>query len=153
MRATFERSYPVVGSVVVAATYLKLHGEFGFVSRDALANLFTAIVSVSAIAVGFLAAAQSILFSLESKRVTQFLKDAGAFNSLVDYMMQAIHVSFTLAAISAFALLVDVRTGRWWHPYGFAIWLFFLCFAALAYYRVVSIRVVSIFTRILRLPD
>jgi hypothetical protein len=148
MKAMVERSYPVIGSLIVTLGYLRFQDHFDFVSRDALGNLFTAIVSVSAIAVGFLATAQSILFSLENKRVTQFLKSAGAFNSLVNYMMEAIHVSFALAGISAFALLVDLKTPRWWHPYGFAVWLFFLCLAALDYYRIVSI-----FTRILRSPD
>lgn len=148
MRAIVERSYPVVGSLIVTLGYLKFHDHFGFVSRPALGNLFTAVVNVSAIAVGFLATAQSILFSLENKRVTQFLKSAGAFNSLIDYMMEAIHISFALAGISAFALLIDLKTPRHWHIYGFAAWLFFLCLAALDYYRIVSI-----FTRILRSPD
>ncbi|HEY1659952.1 MAG TPA: hypothetical protein VGG14_16485 [Candidatus Sulfotelmatobacter sp.] len=148
MKATFERNYPRVGSVVVAAGYLLIHGNFDFISRDALTNLFTAMVSVAAIAVGFLATAQSILFSLESKRVTQFLKDAGSFKALVDYMMEAIHLSFALAAISAFALLIDPKAHRWWYPFGFAAWLFVLSYAGLGYYRVVSI-----FAAILRSPD
>jgi hypothetical protein len=148
MKAAFERRYPLVGGGIVAFGYLLMYKRFDFVSRDALPNLFTAMVSVSAIAVGFLATAQSILFSLENKRVTQFLKDAGAFKSLVDYMMEAIHLSFVLAALSAFALLVDAKAHRWWCPFGFAIWLFILSFAGLAYYRVVSI-----FANILRSPD
>jgi hypothetical protein len=148
MKASFERHYPLVGGGVVALGYLLLHKTFDFVSRDALTNLFTAMVSVSAITVGFLATAQSILFSLENKRVTKFLKDAGAFKSLVDYMMDAINLSFVLAALSAFALLVDPKVHRWWYPFGFAIWLFILSFAGLAYYRVVRI-----FTEILRSPD
>jgi hypothetical protein len=72
MRAMFERFYPVVGSAIISLGYFQLHDRFDFISRDALGNLFTAIVSVSAIAVGFLATAQSILFSLDNKRVTHF---------------------------------------------------------------------------------
>jgi hypothetical protein len=148
MNVSLERRYPLIGSGIVTIGYLLIHRKLGFVSREALTNLFTAMVGVSAIAVGFLATAQSILFSLENRRVTQFLKDAGAFNSLIDYMMQAIHLSFILAALSAFALLVDPKAQRWWYPYAFAAWLFTLCFAGMAYYRVVSI-----FARILRSSD
>jgi hypothetical protein len=148
MTANFERRYPLVGGGLVALGYLLMYKKLDFVSRDALTNLFTAMVTVAAIAVGFLATAQSILFSLESKRVTHFLKEAGVFRSLVDYLMDAIHLSFALAALSAFALLVDPKAHRWWYPFAFATWLFILSFAGLAYYRVVSI-----FSQILRSPD
>jgi|ERR1700722_5793451 len=148
MSARVERSYPIWGGCITAGLYLILSGRFAFVSRGALPNLFTAVVSVSAIAVGFLATAESILFSLENKRVTKFLKDADGFKSLVDYLMNAIHLSFALAALSSLALLLEPRAGLWWYRYAFATWLFILTAAALSYYRVVNI-----FARILRLPD
>jgi type III secretory pathway component EscU len=143
-----EKYYPLACGAVITAAYLLLWDKFAFVSRTALTGLFTAVVSVSAIAVGFLATAESILLSLESKRVMKFLKEANSFNALVDYMMSAIHLSFALAAFSAFALLVGPDAHLWWYKYAFALWLFVLSTASFSYYRIVSI-----FAKILRSPD
>lgn len=147
-KAISERWYPFLGGIATCGLYLLFFKNFAFVSRDALPNLFTAVVGVSAIAVGFLATAQSILISLETRRAVKFLKEANGFSRLVNYMMAATHLSFVLAALSAFALLLDPKAPRWWYHYAFSAWLLMLAWAGLAYYRIVSI-----FETILRSPD
>jgi len=142
-----ERWYPPFGGVVLAAAYFMLRNRLQL-PPDTLTGLFTAVVSVSAIAVGFLATAQSILFSIEEKRAIRFLKDAGKFGTLISYMMAAVNLSFLLAAASAVGLLVKWKVEAKWHIYGFTVWVLLLVTATLSYYRVVSI-----FSAILRSTD
>jgi hypothetical protein len=147
MKEFIERWYPEFGGAVLASAYFMLRHELSL-PPDTVTNLFTAVVSVSAIAVGFLATAQSILFSIEEKRAIRFLKDAGKFGTLISYMMTAVNLSFLLAAASAVGLLINWKAAATWQIGAFTVWTLLLGTAALSYYRVVSI-----FSAILRSTD
>jgi len=147
MTEPVERWYPAFGGLVLCGAYFVLRRRLQL-PPEALANLFTTVVSVSAIAVGFLATAQSILFSIEDKRAIKFLKDAGKFGALINYMMSVVNLSFLLAAASAVGLLINWKEESKWHSYGFTLWVLLSGTAASSYYRVVSI-----FSAILRSTD
>ncbi|MEQ8467683.1 hypothetical protein [Coleofasciculus sp. E1-EBD-02] len=115
---------------------------------ESLKDLLSAVTNLSGIAIGFLAAAQSILFSLPRKYVIQQLKKAGMYSRLLNYFMTAIQWSFVLAVISAFGLLIDFTKSQSWHSLAFSVWLFILTTASLSYYRVIEV-----FTALLRAPD
>lgn len=146
-KAWFERSYHWLGGVGVTVLLFFLVPVFP-VPADSAPSLFSAVVSLSAIAVGFLATAKSILFTIDKKRIISQLKTAGKFNTLVDYLMMAVHWSFGLAVATSLCFVIDLKNPATWHRYVFAGWFFVLSTAALAYYRVVHI-----FAKILRLSD
>lgn len=110
-----------------------------------LDNLLNATVGLSAIAVGFLATAKSILLSMNDRWVVKQLKKVGYYQRLMGYFMGAIRWSFALAALSAFGLLIDFQTDKQPHPFSFAVWIFTLVGTGACSYRVIHL-----FTRILR---
>lgn len=110
-----------------------------------LSNLLNATVGVSAIAIGFLATAKSMLFSMNEKWVVVQLRRIGYFKRLMDYFMRSIRWSFVLAILSSVGLLIDLQGESDPHPWLFAIWVFVVMETALCSYRVIHL-----FSKILR---
>lgn len=146
MRAKLERWYPLIFGFTCSIIYLIFFRRYPL--PESLKDLLSAVTNLSGIAIGFLAAAQSILFSLPRKYVIQQLKKAGMYSRLLNYFMTAIQWSFVLAVISAFGLLIDFTKSQSWHSLAFSVWLFILTTASLSYYRVIEV-----FTALLRAPD
>lgn len=146
MRGQLERWYPLMVGLIVAITYFCFFRNYPL--PVSLKDLLSAVTNLSGIAVGFLATAQSILFSLPKKYVIQQLKITGMYNRLINYFMSAIQWSFGLAVISAIGLLIDFTKSQSWHPIALSLWLFFLVTTSLSYYRVIEV-----FTALLRAPD
>ncbi len=113
-----------------------------------LGNLLNATVGVSAIAVGFLATAKSILLSMSDKWVVKQLKKVGYYQRLMGYFMTAIRWSFVLAIFSALGLLLDFQKDPQPRPFLFALWIL-----ALAGTGACSYRVIHFFARIVRAAD
>jgi hypothetical protein len=106
------------------------------------------MVSLSAIAVGFLATAKAILFSIDQRQIVSQLRSLGHYDKLVDYLLAAIHWSFGLAVASALCFVVDLKQPASWHRYALAGWIFVLATSGFACYRVIHI-----FGKLLRSPD
>ena len=145
----WEQWYPIgiaVGSGAVTA-FCTL--RWRWTPPATVKDLFPSIVNVAAIAIGFLAAAQAILFSIEQKKIIQQLKDAEYFDFVVDYMSTAIAWSFALALFTSVAMLID-----WEKQAGYpqkmiaaalSLWVALLVVTVLSYFRVVRV-----FSRLLR---
>lgn len=103
-----------------------------------------ALVSVSAIAVGFIATAKMILLTIDQRRVLRMLKQEGAFATLVTYMMQAITWSFASAILAGLALFLLGAVPDRWFGVLFACLSFVVTVAAVRSYQVTRI-----FTKIL----
>jgi predicted neutral ceramidase superfamily lipid hydrolase len=146
MRGQLERWYPLISGLIVAVSYFIFFRNYPLPAS--LKDLLSAVTNLSGIAIGFLAAAQSILFSLPRKYVIQQLKATGMYNRLINYFIAAIQWSFGLAVLSAIGLLIDFSKAQYWHSTALSIWLFFLITALLSYYRVIQV-----FVAILRAPD
>lgn len=141
-----ERWYPLISGLLVAVIYLIFCRNYQL--PTSLKDLLSAVTNLSGIAIGFLAAAMSILFSLPRKYVIQQLKSTGKYKSLVNYFIAAIQWSFALAVLSAAGLLVDFSKYQHWHTTVFAVWLFLLVTSLFSYYRVIDV-----FVTILNAPD
>ena len=103
---------------LIANKYLKFT-----VSNDTK-QLFTAAITISAISVGFIATAKSILISIRGTKVVKWMKDGGTYDQVVNYLMSAVNWCLGVAIVSALALLFDYATVKVWHGYAFMFWVF-----------------------------
>lgn len=131
MARLVEQLYPYCIAIVVASTC----AWWDPTPPKTTPTLLGAIINVSGIAIGFLAAAEAIILSIDDVRVIRHLKQAGGYTILVRYLSEAIIASFLLAAVSAVGLFRDFETGHW-HWFGEAAWVFLLVAASLSYFRV-----------------
>lgn len=136
-RNCWERWQHLFVGVVVAIGFIGFGREYQ--PPETSTQLITSILSVSAIIVGFLATAKSILISMDGSRVVRMLKEARKYDSLVQYFMSAINWSMILAGTSAVVLLVDTKESKDWHWIPFAIWCTILTIASCSAYRVIRI--------------
>lgn len=142
MPLLFERSFPILGGLLIAAAYLATPLARNYQLPESVSALMAAIVSIGGISVGFLATAKSILISIDDKEIVKRLKATGYYKRIVGYLRAAIFWSFLLTIYSAAALLVDLKSVNPWTIYraaGFAGWLFLAATATLSYFRVASI--------------
>jgi len=137
MKLRFEKSYPLIGGAAVGGIYAAV-SRLGCPPASAK-DLLAAMVTVSAISVGFLATAKAILISLDDRPIIRELKETGHYKHVVTYLLRAVHVSFALAVLSAIGLLFDWKQPKWWYGWLFAIWVGFAVVTALACYRVITI--------------
>ena len=143
-----EKNYPWVGGLVA--------GGLGFYFLNGrplpadLNDLLSAIINVSAIAVGFLATAKSILISIQGSRIIRQFKSGGGarYAQLIDYLMTAIYSCFALAALSTIGLLIDLKAQAIGQTLAVSIWMMCLVYAGLT-----CQRVIAIFTEILKSSD
>jgi hypothetical protein len=133
---SWEKWYPIFLGFCAFIVYEILKGHLGIlcISKD----IFGALISISAIAIGFMATIESILLSLDNKIINQ-LKAAGAFNDLLSYIMSAINWSFFLAAFTTACLLIDFSKKAEWFSYAFAGLVFITIVSAASCYRIIRI--------------
>jgi len=138
----FERYYPVGFALVASLTLMPqmpwISGHHALIS-SVVSKLFSPALTVSAIAIGFLATSQSILISLkDSPGVAQMKKD-GYHDFFVDFLSSATSLSFVLAIMSGILSALDFNNLDRFHGYLEVVWVFFCVFTLLAYYRAVSL--------------
>jgi len=103
-------------------------------------DLLTVVVSVCAIAVGFVATAKSILLTIQERTVIRFFRDSNRYATLVNYFMAAVYWSFLCAGLSAFGLLFDLPKLNWWvGRVGATLWVLLVAGSTLTYFRVLHI--------------
>lgn len=137
MSVYIEKWYPFVGGIISSVTYLVFFRNHHF--PPSLDNLFTSVISISAIAVGFFATAKTILFSIGQSNIIIQLKNADLFDLLIEYIMSAVNYCLLLAILTGLWFFFDLETPEKWYPWAFGAWLFFVSLALLSSYRVIRI--------------
>lgn len=146
MRAATEKWYPLVGSILITALYLKFWRITIF--QSSIDNLFSSIITISAITIGFLATIKTIIFSINNQYIIKQLKNAGVFNEFIDYIMATVYCCFILAILSGIGLFLNFKDPKSWYQWAFGGWLFLVVYATL-----LSYRVLNILAKILKSPD
>lgn len=139
MQGFWERWYPLVLSTVFTIGTGLLFIRLDLDIPKTIKDLLTAATTLSGIVIGFLAATQAILFSIENSQVILHLKQGGMYRKLINYLMDAIHWSLLLAIISSIGLFLDLTTPKPWYIYPFFVWSFCSAAAALSCYRVIRL--------------
>ncbi len=137
---SIDKFYPIVVGAIPAFAYL---GLFVFFPKMGLLkgfrDLFLAAVTINCLSVGFLATAKATLISIHDSRIVKWMKEAGSYESTVNYFMDATHLSVASAMWSSLLLLVDFNDPLRYILAGIAIWLYLTSAAMLSMYRIVRL--------------
>ncbi|QDU44324.1 hypothetical protein Mal52_28030 [Symmachiella dynata] len=144
MKVFLEKHLPILLGIVVSITHYVFCA--GFRPPNTSVELLGAVISVSGIAVGFLAAAQSILLSIEDSKIIQHLRKTDRYESVMDKIDFAMMSSFVMAIVSGLGLLKDFSNEQWPH------WAVSLWMGLLACTVVSCWSVIRIFKKLLRFP-
>ena len=133
----FESYFPQLSSVLVVLIYF-------FTPLDALIcqgfeKLLEASITVSSIAVGFLATSKSILIALDDKAIVRNLKKIGHYGRLTDFFITGIYTCFILTLLSSVLLLIDFKQINVWKELLIALWLFIASYSTCACYRIIRL--------------
>jgi hypothetical protein len=139
MRKFWERWYPLLFSMLLTLSTFLLFRRLNLSIPDSTKDLLTAATTLSGIIVGFLAATQAILFSIDNSKIIENLRQAGVYSRLINYLMDAIHWSLALAVISSVGLFLDLSNPQSWYLYPFFLWVFFSITTGLSCYRVIRL--------------
>lgn len=132
-----ENIYPYVCGGIVTLCYIVFFWESPI--SENFSHLLTASLSISAIAIGFIATSKSILLAMEDRRAVQHIKEMGLYTTMIEYMMGAIHFSFIHAVLSALGLVIDLKNPEWWFQFAFASWIFIGSTSLVLCYRVIGL--------------
>ncbi|MBC1277669.1 hypothetical protein GNF10_17320 [Nostoc sp. UCD121] len=137
MQKNIEKWYPITFGLAFTILYCLF--SLGKALPSSLKDIFSAATTLSSIAIGFLAAAMSILFAIGNTNVIKQMKNANKYIMLINYFMDAINWSFLLASLSFLGLFIEIKNFGSWEWLAFAIWLFTLLTCGLSCYRVIRV--------------
>jgi len=130
-----ERYGPWVAATIVTGVYLYFFREYQLPPK--VNNLYSSVVTICAVSIGFLATAKSILFAVHDSEIIRWIKRAGLYDLMINYIMTAIHLCFILAIYSAIELVFDTSWINVSPSLPFALWLFLSWVSLLSCYRVI----------------
>lgn len=135
-----DRIFPHLLALGGIGAYVALYHWFPqYALPKNLKDLLTASATISSIAVGFMATAKATVLSISDSRPVKWLKEAGQFNTLVDYFMTAIHYSMATAILSALMLLFDFQNLPSFAVYFIGSWVFLSIGALSSGYRIIRL--------------
>lgn len=148
MKRKIEKYHPFILGLVPPLFYWWLFHDIVF-SPNIIA-LYQAVINVSAIAVGFLITAQSILVALDSREIVTRMKQYQLYADMLKYFSSAINFSLSLCLVSGLILLTDtynksVNNQIFLHQILFYFWSYILSATVLSF-----LRIARIFANILR---
>lgn len=138
MKAWTERNLPFFVAAASATAYGIVAPVFP-VTPNAAPNLFSAIISVAAIAVGFLATVNSMLLAIDGRPVIAQLKAINLYGDMIAFLIRAEIWSFALAGWSILCFLPDLSAPEPWQRLFFSFWVFLIAGAAMSCYKVIGI--------------
>lgn len=131
----FEKFYPLVLAILgpAAVFYFKLMPSDIANFKDIL----NSTISIGSIAVGFLAAAVTLLPSLGSNKLVRVLKQMGAYTKLIKYLISAIVALFLTSLLSVIGLFLVLNSMDLINKIFLGAWSYAFLFSILSSYRVI----------------
>jgi hypothetical protein len=132
-----ERWYPRLGFLAAlgASTVGFRHHPYPPGSADVLRVTVTA----ASMGLGFLMATTSILISQSQKWIIRRMREEGAFELVISYLVSACRWSLILSASSVLSLFSSAGPAAWWHGYAFAGWVALAVGTGLSIYRIIDL--------------
>ena len=144
MKSKIEKWYPLFFGVIFAilCSYFFTNNP----SLNSFKELFSATTTLSAIVIGFLSTAVSILLTIIESYIMQQIINGQVYDKLINYFMDAIQWLFILTLLSFIGILIDIT--QFYQPFkslAFGVWALAFMTSGLSSYRVIHV-----FTSILR---
>lgn len=130
MGLTIEKFYPLFLSIVAGLLYFLFGSTFNH--AKSLDTLFTTLISISSIMMGFMLTSKSILFSIQDNDAVRRLKSSDGYQCLIRYILDSIHSCLLLAVYSGVCLFHGVTIDN---TYLMSLLIFAISYAALSFYR------------------
>jgi hypothetical protein len=137
MSAWVERTYPLLLGFLVGLIALYVTKLYGV--TDSIKDIFSAVMNICGITVGFLATVETIILAFNDQHIIKQLKKTGSYKRILNYFLGAIQYSFVLLVLSAIGLSLDFKTDSIWQPYFLGVWCWTLATSILSYYRAIDI--------------
>ncbi len=134
----WEDNYPSIlsalwnGGVVL---FLYLHKDWIGPTREGVIKLAPSVLNVSAMAVGFLATAETLLLTLSDSSVMKDIRDNGHSSRLFSFFGRAIATSFVTAVFAAFIAAMHLEHGGALRYLIVVVWSYFGIAALFCYFR------------------
>jgi len=135
MKDWLEQWGPCVSGIIVLSIYMIFFQQYQL--PGTFNNLLSSVVSICAVSIGFLMTTKSILFTIRDSEIINWIKKAGLFGKLIDYIMTAIHLCFILAIYSALCLLMNASSLICAYSWVFGFWLLLSTITISSCYRVI----------------
>lgn len=138
--AGISKYYPIIIGAIAAVGYLWLFNCYPrYALTKGLRDLITASISISAIGIGFLATAKATIMSLASSKIVKWMKETGAYTSIIICFMDAIELCIASTLISGLLLLMDFQDPPKYFLLGVTIWVFATTSALVATHRIIRL--------------
>lgn len=142
MTRNFEKIYPLTLGVLAPMTYWVLFRDTIFSPN--IVVVYQSVINVSAITIGFLITAQSILVALDSREIISRMKEYKMYGEMLRYFSFTINISLILCVLSGLILLTDtvnksVSMQVATHQFLFYVWLFCLVTTIFSFVRIARI--------------
>lgn len=138
MTGRWEKWYPLsLGAIftILCCSYFSKNNL-----PDSWKEILSSATTLSSIAIGFLATAMSILFTISNSHVVKQIINTNSYDKLINYFLDAINWLFWLVLFSFIGLFVDIRA--WQKPLQLlacGLWFFSLITSGLSSYRVIRV--------------
>ena len=141
MKATVYRfwcnySYLLIGTIA-SLLYLKFFGSSAI--PGSITTVLGGTFTLSAIFIGFLTTALSIILSIDEKYIVKQLKNTKQYNKLINLFLGTVKWCFGLLFVSLTGLFINFNNYLFWHNWYFALWVAVLLFTVLSFYRIISL--------------
>ncbi|MBT2700253.1 hypothetical protein J7E79_23080 [Bacillus sp. ISL-40] len=131
-----EKIYPQLLSILV--TVYLYFTEFKLGALQNYKDIMSASISLGSIAVGFLAAAITLMPSMDNNELVRNLRRMGAYKKLLKYIITAIFSLFSTCFLSLIALFTDSKTNSIFNVIFNNAWILVFIFSLLATFRVIQ---------------
>lgn len=137
MQIMLEKAYPLIGGFL--GVILAFISKFNLLEIESYKEIMSSSISLGSIAVGFLAAAITLLPSLSNNELVKNLKRLGAYQKLLLYIIKAIIGLFIISILSIVGLFItNISIGIVRDLFGFT-WIFIFIVAILSIIRVIHL--------------
>lgn len=145
MKLFFDRFHPYLAGLLAAVVYLTWFRNLR-IGTGELRSLMSNVVTLSGIAIGFLATTMSFLLSFDQTAGIDVLKKANYrgtnyYDLLIHYLFDAINGSFVLALISVIGLFFSLNEKILCHRLIFSAWILSIFWAGASSHRAVRLLV------------
>jgi len=132
-----ERTYPLILSALAVITSVWF--KFSLLDLKNYKDIMSSSISLGSIAVGFLAAAITLMPSLSNNELVKNLKRLGAYQKLLRYIIVAIIGLFAISILSISGLFINNEAHVLLKDIFGNIWIFVFVFAILSIVRVIHL--------------